>query len=59
VRAVVSTIFLLMSFVACFYGMNFHYFPEITWKYGYAMVWAIFIAIPVVMLTIFKRRGWF
>ncbi len=56
---IVSTIFLPMSFVAGVYGMNFHYFPEITWKYGYAYVWAIFIIIPVGMLIFFKRRGWF
>ncbi len=56
---IVSTIFLPMSFVAGVYGMNFHYFPEITWKYGYALVWVIFITIPVAMLIFFKKRGWF
>lgn len=56
---IVSTIFLPLSFVAGVYGMNFHYFPEITWKYGYAMAWAIFILIPAVMLTYFKKKGWY
>jgi magnesium transporter len=56
---IVSTIFLPMSFFAGVYGMNFHYFPEITWPYGYAYVWALFIAIFVGMLIFFKKRGWF
>jgi magnesium transporter len=56
---IVSTIFLPLSFVAGVYGMNFRFMPEIQWKYGYLMVWGIFIAIVVTMLTYFKRRGWF
>ncbi len=56
---IVSTIFLPMSFFAGVYGMNFHYFPEITWKYGYVMAWAIFLLIPIGMLIFFKKRGWF
>lgn len=56
---IVSTIFLPMSFFAGVYGMNFHYFPEITWKFGYPLAWCIFIAIPVTMLIYFKKKGWF
>jgi magnesium transporter len=56
---IVSTIFLPLSFVAGVYGMNFQHFPEITWKYGYAFVWVVFISIAVAMVVIFKRRKWF
>jgi magnesium transporter len=56
---IVSTIFLPMSFFAGVYGMNFQHFPEITWKYGYAMAWGIFLIIPIGMLIFFKKRGWF
>jgi len=55
---IVSTIFLPLTFVAGVYGMNFHYMPEIGWRFGYPMVWGIFIAIIVTMLWWFKRRGW-
>jgi magnesium transporter len=56
---IVSTIFLPMSFFAGVWGMNFVNFPEIHWKYGYALAWAIFITIPTVMLIYFKRKNWF
>jgi len=56
---VVSTIFLPLSFFAGVYGMNFHFMPEITWKYGYLFAWCIFILIAGTMLIFFKRRGWF
>ncbi|MEW6178297.1 MAG: magnesium/cobalt transporter CorA [Chloroflexota bacterium] len=56
---IVSTIFLPLSFVAGIYGMNFEYMPELTWRWGYPMVWVIFIAIAVGMITYFKKRKWF
>jgi len=32
---VVTAIFIPLTFIAGIYGMNFNYFPEIKWKYGY------------------------
>lgn len=56
---VVSTIFLPLSFVAGVYGMNFHYMPELSWRFGYLFVWVVFVSIFVGMLLWFKRRNWF
>ncbi len=56
---IVSTIFLPLSFVAGVYGMNFHFMPELTWRFGYLFVWMLFVAIFVAMLIFFKRRNWF
>lgn len=56
---VVSTIFLPLTFIAGVYGMNFHYMPEIPWRFGYLFVWVIFISIVVGMLWFFKKRKWF
>lgn len=56
---IVSTIFLPLSFIAGVYGMNFRYFPEINWQYGYLYVWLLFAAIVIAMLLFFKKRGWF
>lgn len=56
---IVSTIFLPLSFLAGVYGMNFKYFPEINWPYGYLYVWALFLTIFVGMVAFFKKRGWF
>lgn len=56
---VVSTIFLPLSFIAGVYGMNFHFMPELTWRYGYLLIWIVFVSVFVGMLTWFKRRNWF
>jgi magnesium transporter len=55
---IVSTIFLPLSFLAGVYGMNFDYFPELHWRYGYYMAWGLFMAIVGGMLWYFRRRGW-
>jgi len=55
---IVSTIFLPLSFVAGIYGMNFEFFPEIHWRFGYLYVWGVFILIVLGMLWFFRRRGW-
>ncbi len=56
---IVSTIFLPLSFVAGVYGMNFHYMPELSWKWGYPLVWVVFLLIAGGMLYFFKKRKWF
>jgi magnesium transporter len=56
---VVSTIFLPLTFLAGVYGMNFKYFPELNWWFGYPLLWVIFIMIVLGMLAFFKKRGWF
>lgn len=56
---IVSTIFLPLAFVAGVYGMNFHFMPEITWKWGYPMAWVIFLTITIGMLAFFRKRRWF
>ncbi len=56
---IVSTIFLPLSFLAGVYGMNFKYFPEINWQFGYPLAWLVFILVVITMLLFFKKRGWF
>jgi len=56
---VVSTIFLPLTFLAGVYGMNFKYFPELNWWFGYPLLWVIFLLIVLGMLAFFKKRGWF
>lgn len=56
---IVSTIFLPLSFVAGVYGMNFHYMPELSWRWGYPLVWVVFLLIAGGMLLFFKKRKWF
>ena len=38
VLTIVGTIFIPLTFIAGVYGMNFHYFPEIDWRWGYGVL---------------------
>jgi len=58
VLTIISTIFIPLTFITGLYGMNFHYIPELDWRYGYFMVWGISIALVVVMLIVFRRKKW-
>lgn len=59
VLTIVTTIFLPLSLLAGWYGMNFEYMPEISWKYGYVMVIGVSISIVATCLIIFrKKRYW-
>jgi magnesium transporter len=55
---IIATIFMPLTFLAGVYGMNFHYFPEITWKYGYLFFWLIVVCIGIFMYWFFKRKKW-
>ena len=56
--ALVSTIFLPLTFVAGVYGMNFEHMPELKWPLGYYMTWGVFALIVVAMILLFRRRRW-
>jgi len=55
---VIATIFMPLTFLAGVYGMNFHYFPEITWRYGYYVFWGICIIVGLFMYWFFRRKRW-
>jgi len=55
---IISTIFLPLTFLAGVYGMNFRYFPEITWKYGYLLFWIVAVVVGIFMFWFFKRKKW-
>lgn len=58
VLTIYSTIFIPLSFLAGVYGMNFSYLPELHFKYSYLIFWIICILLTLVMLRIFKKKGW-
>ncbi len=58
VLTIIATIFMPLTFIAGIYGMNFKYIPELGWRWGYAMVWAVILAIGVSMVIYFKRKKW-
>ncbi|HKK93883.1 MAG TPA: magnesium/cobalt transporter CorA [Longimicrobiales bacterium] len=58
VLTLVATIFIPLTFIAGIYGMNFEVMPELGFRYGYAAVWAVMIAVTIGMLIYFRRRNW-
>lgn len=58
VLTVIATIFIPLTFLVGVYGMNFKDMPELSWSYGYPILWIIMIALAIGMLIAFKRRKW-
>lgn len=59
VLTIFASIFIPLTFVAGVYGMNFEYMPELKWKWGYPLVWLVFMLIAGSLLFYFKRKKWF
>lgn len=59
VLTIISTIFMPLTFIVGVYGMNFEYFPELEWRFGYGMVWAVMLGIALAMIGYFKYKKWF
>lgn len=58
VLTVISTIFLPITFVTSWYGMNFHHIPELEWVYGYPFVVSFIAIVALSMMYYFRKRGW-
>ncbi len=58
VLTVVTSIFLPLTLIAGWYGMNFRNMPELEWKWGYPVVIAISIVIVLGSLVFFRRKKW-
>lgn len=55
---IIATIFIPMTFIASFYGMNFQDMPELHWRHGYAMVIGVMSLMTIGMLVYFRRKKW-
>ena len=55
---VVTTIFMPLTLIAGWYGMNFRYMPELEWRAGYPIVIAVSVAVVVFCLVFFKKKKW-
>ena len=58
VLTIIGTIFIPLTVLAGVYGMNFHYRPELDWKYGYATFWVASVAIAGTMVAWFRAKKW-
>ena len=55
---VITTIFMPLTLIVGWYGMNFRYMPELEWRFGYPVVIVVSIIIAVSCLLFFKKKKW-
>ncbi len=55
---VITAIFVPLGLLAGIYGMNFDHMPELHSQNGYFVLLGVMMAVAVVLLLFFKRRGW-
>ena len=55
---VVTTIFMPLTLIVGWYGMNFRYMPELETKWGYPGVIVLSVAIIIGGLWFFKKKKW-
>ncbi len=58
VLTIVSVIGIPPTFIASWYGMNFHFMPEYAWVHGYFYVISITILSIIIPIIAFIVRGW-
>jgi magnesium transporter len=58
VLTIISTIFLPLSFITGFFGMNFKFIPLLEWEYGVGVAAGIMVAVGAGMLWLFRRNKW-
>jgi magnesium transporter len=59
ILAVISAIFIPLTFIAGIYGMNFEFMPELVQPWGYPLVLGFMGLVALSMVVLFKTRRWF
>ena len=54
----VTTIFMPLTLIVGWYGMNFHYMPELNYKWSYPILAIVSVLIVVVNVIVFKKKKW-
>lgn len=55
---IITSIFMPLTLIAGWYGMNFRYMPELEFKWAYPAVIAVSVLIVIVSLVFFKKKKW-
>ncbi|MCR5592960.1 MAG: magnesium transporter CorA [Saccharofermentans sp.] len=55
---IISTIFMPLTLIAGWYGMNFRYMPELNWPWAYPAVFLVSVVIVIACVLIFKKKKW-
>lgn len=57
VFTVVTTVFLPLTLIVGWYGMNFEFMPELGWRFGYLGVIALSVAVVFLSVLFFKKKN--
>ncbi len=58
IMAAWSIILMAMAWLAGVYGMNFHFMPELKWRFGYLWAVALMLLTGGSLVIYFRKRGW-
>lgn len=58
ILSIVTSIFMPLTLLTGWYGMNFSKMPELTWEHGYEIIALVAISILVIELIWFKHKKW-
>ncbi|MBR2996678.1 MAG: hypothetical protein IKF45_08200, partial [Lachnospiraceae bacterium] len=57
-RCTDTAIFMPLTLIAGWYGMNFRYMPDLEWRYSYLCVFIACLLIAGGSLWYFKKKKW-
>ena len=58
VLTIVTVIFMPLTLIVGWYGMNFEYMPELQWRYSYVVVILVSAAILIGGIVWFRKKKW-
>lgn len=58
VLTIFASLFIPLTFITGWYGMNFKYMPELDFPFSYPVIVIITLVCIVVMFLYFQRKGW-
>ncbi|HEY8592416.1 MAG TPA: magnesium transporter CorA family protein [Sphingomicrobium sp.] len=53
-----AVVFLPPTLIAGIFGMNFHYMPELDWRYGYPVALIVMLVSAIGPYLYLRKRGW-
>ena len=56
--SIAAVVLMPPTVIASIYGMNFHFMPELSWRWGYPLSVFLMIAAGISPYIYFKRKGW-
>ena len=57
-RFAFGTVGIAWTVIAGVYGMNFTSMPELAWRYGYPLTLALMAGVGLLLVALFRKRGW-